>query len=140
VADEVSPRVRSIGAEELIAHVVAVAAAEDPTPFFRLAPALRWTLHRSMSALTETFNITTADAVAEGVPCVTTPAIEWVPPYWQVESDRLEDVARVAGHLLSSADGAAEGLCALERYCEHASDAWLRYSDGDPARPCSAPS
>jgi hypothetical protein len=49
--DEVSPRARTIGAEALLAHVVAVAASEDPTPFFRLAPALRWTLHRSMAAL-----------------------------------------------------------------------------------------
>jgi hypothetical protein len=84
-------------------------------------------------SMTETFNITTADAVAEGVPCVTTPAIEWVPAYWQVESDRVEDVARVAGHLLSSTDGAADGLCALKRYCEEATDRWLRYLDGNPA-------
>jgi hypothetical protein len=55
--DEVSPRARTVGAEELLAHVLAVASAEDPTPFFRLAPALRWTLHRSMAALLVTLQM-----------------------------------------------------------------------------------
>jgi hypothetical protein len=47
--DEVSPRARTIGAAELVAHVVEVASTEDPTPFLRLVPALRWSLHRSMA-------------------------------------------------------------------------------------------
>jgi hypothetical protein len=47
--DEVSPRARKIGAAELVAHVVEVAASEDPSPFLRLVPALRWSLHRSMA-------------------------------------------------------------------------------------------
>jgi hypothetical protein len=55
--DEVSPRARTVGPEELLAHVLAVASAEDPTPFFRLAPALRWTLHRSMAALLVTLQM-----------------------------------------------------------------------------------
>jgi hypothetical protein len=47
--DQVSPRARTIGPAELVAHVVEIAASEDPTPFLRLAPVLRWSLHRSMA-------------------------------------------------------------------------------------------
>jgi hypothetical protein len=76
---------------------------------------------------TETFNIVTADAVAEGVPCVVAPAIEWVPDYWKVDGDRVEDVARVAGHLLSSIDATDDGRAALTRFVRSASDAWRSY-------------
>jgi hypothetical protein len=73
---------------------------------------------------TETFNVVTADAVAEGVPCCVSPAIEWVPPHWQVDPDRVEDAARVAGQLLSSVDAAEEGLRALSRYVSEGSKTW----------------
>lgn len=46
-------------------------------------------------SMTETFNITMADAVAEGVPCVVSPSIEWAPDYWKADTDRLEDVVRI---------------------------------------------
>lgn len=87
---------------------------------------------------TETFNLVTADAVAEGVPCVVTPAIEWVPRHWQIDGDAIEDVARVGGYLLSSPKAADEGLCALTRFVATGTDRWLAWLDGKgfPPNPC----
>jgi hypothetical protein len=76
---------------------------------------------------TETFNITTADAVAENVPCVVSPAIEWAPEAWKVDSDRPEDAARVALQLLASDEAAAEGRYALERFVHRAGLHWLAF-------------
>jgi glycosyltransferase involved in cell wall biosynthesis len=88
---------------------------------------------------TETFNIVTADSAAEGVPCVVTPAIEWAPDYWKVETDAVEDAARVASHLLSSTDGAEDGCAALERFITDGTTRWLEYLDGQPSRPIPYP-
>jgi hypothetical protein len=76
---------------------------------------------------TETFNVTAADAVAEGVPCVVTPAIPWAPIHWQVDTDRVEDAARVGSHLLSDMNANDDGMRALERFTCHATATWLRY-------------
>jgi hypothetical protein len=78
-------------------------------------------------ACTETFNITTADAVAEGVPCVVSPAIEWAPGAWKVNSDRPEDAARVALQLLASEEAPAEGARALKRFVRRAGLHWLAF-------------
>ncbi|MFI5298958.1 MAG: hypothetical protein ACHREM_12750 [Polyangiales bacterium] len=81
-------------------------------------------------SMTETFNITIADAVSEGVPCVVSPAIEWAPDYWKAETDRLEDVVRIGGSLLSSTDGADDGLEALSDFVSEATSCWYDYLDG----------
>ncbi len=81
---------------------------------------------------TESFNLTTADAVAAGVPGVVTHAIEWAPESWKVGADDLRAATRVGSALLSSRTGAAEGLEALERYARNAVDVWLRYLAGAP--------
>jgi hypothetical protein len=87
---------------------------------------------------TETFNVTTADAVAEGVPCVVSPSVEWAPKHWQVDNDRVEDAARVGGHLLSSPRAAREGLEHLERFVGHATTTWLDFLDHAPSRVTTA--
>ncbi len=79
---------------------------------------------------TETFNVTAADAIAEGVPCVVTPAIAWAPLHWQVDTDRVEDAARVGSHLLSDGDAVRDGTRALERFTRHATSTWLRFLRG----------
>jgi hypothetical protein len=75
-------------------------------------------------SMTETFNVTSADAVCEGVPCVVTPVVEWAPNHWKVGTDAIEDAARVAGHLLADGDAAADGLACLREYVERSVDAW----------------
>jgi hypothetical protein len=89
-------------------------------------------------SMTETFNITTADAVAEGVPCVVSPSIEWAPEYWKADPDRLEDIVRIGGALLASCDGAEDGLEALELFVADAIDRWLDYLTGPPSRHVAA--
>ncbi|WP_394831702.1 hypothetical protein LVJ94_34835 [Pendulispora rubella] len=83
-------------------------------------------LHIQLSA-TETFNITSADAVAEGVPCLVSPAIEWMPPQFQVHADRAEDAARVGSQILSSWSAPDEQRDALEGYVDDGVDHWLGY-------------
>ena len=87
---------------------------------------------------TETFNITSADAVAEGVPCVVTPAVDWAPKQWQVDTDAVEDAARLGAHLLDAPEGAHDGLIALQRYVADATARWLAYLDGSPTAAASA--
>ncbi|HEU4405701.1 MAG TPA: hypothetical protein VFS43_10455 [Polyangiaceae bacterium] len=76
---------------------------------------------------TETFDLTTADAVAEGVPCVVSPAIEWAPNAWKVDSDRPEDAARVALQRLASDEAPVEGKGALERSGRRAGLDWFAF-------------
>jgi glycosyltransferase involved in cell wall biosynthesis len=84
-------------------------------------------------SMTETFNVTVADAVAEGVPCVVSPAIEWAPDAWKAETDRIEDIVRTGSALLSGCD-ADEGLERLERFVGEAIERWVDYLTGPPAR------
>ena len=88
-------------------------------------------------SMTETFNLVTADAVAEGVPCVVSPSIEWVPDSWKADCDEVEDMARIGSHLLSSHSGAEEGLRHLERYVREGVDTWERYLASCPLDPCN---
>jgi glycosyltransferase involved in cell wall biosynthesis len=83
-------------------------------------------------SMTESFNLTTADAVAEGVPAVVTDSIEWAPDAWKVGADDLAGIARVGSALLSSRTGADEGLRALEKYMQRARAIWLAYLGGAP--------
>jgi hypothetical protein len=78
-------------------------------------------------SFTETFNIVSADACAEGVPVVGSDAIEWLPRHWQADVDSAEDIARVGNALLSDRFAAAEGMRSLERYMHHSVATWLRY-------------
>ncbi|WP_394847387.1 hypothetical protein LZC95_07970 [Pendulispora brunnea] len=103
---------------------------QDWAKFRRLVAYMDLNLQAS---LTETFNIVSADSTAEGVPCVVTPMIEWAPRYWQVDPDDIEQMARVGNQLLSSIDGAEDGLEALTCYVRDAVRRWLAYLDGAPS-------
>jgi hypothetical protein len=83
---------------------------------------------------TETFNVTAADAIAEGVPCVVTPAIEWAPRHWQVDTDRAEDAARVGSQLLCDSASVADGAKALGLCQRRAIATWLAYVTADRDR------
>jgi hypothetical protein len=83
-------------------------------------------------SFTETFNIVTADAVAEGVPSVVSSAIEWTPERWHADVDNAADIARVGSALLWDTHAAEEGLHALERYLKCGLKHWLEYLDSNP--------
>lgn len=79
------------------------------------------------SSFTETFNIVTADSIAEGVPAVVSPAIEWVPRHWQAECDDAEAIAQVGTNLILDNRAADAGLQALKLYQRNALTTWKEY-------------
>jgi hypothetical protein len=97
---------------------------------------LPWTKFRSLvsnmhvllqPSFTESFNVVTADGVAEGVPTVASEAIDWVPSTWQADPDDAGDVARVAEYLLKSPRAVDDGRAALRAYVDTALGAWQRF-------------
>lgn len=83
-------------------------------------------------SFTETFNIVTADAVAEGVPSVVSDAIEWAPESWKADVDNAQSIARTGAWLLWDTHGAVEGLESLTRYCDAGVQTWLSYLGSNP--------
>jgi hypothetical protein len=76
---------------------------------------------------TESFNMVTADGIAEGVPSVVSSAIDWVPKYWQACADTVLDIARVGRHLLRDPHAGADGYRALQAYNRAGLAAWRAY-------------
>lgn len=76
---------------------------------------------------TESFNVVTADGVAEGVPSVVSEAIRWVPNNWKAKVDDASDVARVGRRLLGSRRAARQGLAALKKHNREAMRIWKDY-------------
>jgi glycosyltransferase involved in cell wall biosynthesis len=76
---------------------------------------------------TETFNVVTADAIAEGVPVVASDAIDWVPSWWQARADEPLDIGRVAERLLRDPDAARQGRAALQAYVDRGLVAWWQF-------------
>ena len=76
---------------------------------------------------TETFNVVTADAIAEGVPVVASDAIDWVPAWWQARADEPLDVARVAERLLRDPNAPRQGREALQAYVDRGVVAWWKF-------------
>ncbi len=65
---------------------------------------------------TESFNMVTADGVAEGVPSVVSSAIDWAPADWKADVDDVLDIARVGRRLLYDPHAARDGFRALQGY------------------------
>lgn len=76
---------------------------------------------------TESFNMVTADGVAEGVPSVVSDAIDWAPHDWKANVDDVLDIARVGRRLLSDWRAADEGRQALESYVRDGIEAYRQY-------------
>lgn len=76
---------------------------------------------------TESFNMVTADGIAEGVPSVVSEAIDWAPHHWRANPDDVFDIAHVGLSLLHSRRAPEEGLEALKTFVEHGLTAWLKY-------------
>lgn len=94
-------------------------------------PSFRQTL-RHMHLLmqmsyTESFNMVTADGVAEGVPSVVSTAIDWIPDHWAAHFDDAMDIARVARQLLTDVNTNQDGLAALEDHNQDGLRMWMRF-------------
>ena len=94
-------------------------------------PAFRTTvrhMHLLMQpSYTESFNMVTADGVAEGVPSVVSSAIDWAPAHWKASVDDVRDIARVGRYLLADPHAPADGLRALNQHNREGLDAWTSY-------------
>ena len=73
---------------------------------------------------TESFNMVTADGIAEGVPSVVSEAIDWVPRDWVAHFDSADQVARVGRRLIYDRYAAEEGFRALETHNNESYGAW----------------
>jgi hypothetical protein len=76
---------------------------------------------------TESFNVVTADGIAEGVPSVVSEAIHWVPANWKAKVDDAGDIARVGRRLLGSRRAPGQGLAALKKYNRNAMYVWKEF-------------
>jgi hypothetical protein len=76
---------------------------------------------------TETFNVVTADGIAEGVPSVVSHAIEWAPRNWKAEVDDVHQIAVVGQKLLGDKRAAGRGLKALQNYNRRAMNFWQAF-------------
>ncbi len=76
---------------------------------------------------TESFNMVTADGVAEGVASVTSDAIDWVPAHWQAHADDVLDMARVGRYLLCDPHTGVDGYTALVEHNNTGLQAWQQY-------------
>lgn len=75
----------------------------------------------------ESFNMVTADGIAEGVPAVVSSAIDWVPENWRAEVDDVFDIACKGRHLIRDHRAAKEGLDALHRHNTSGYLSWLKW-------------
>lgn len=99
-------------------------AAWQPWPAFR---AQVRAMHLLLQAsYTESFNMVTADGVAEGVPSVTSDAIDWVPARWQAPVDDVNAIASTGVALLHDPSAAADGLRHLQ---DHNRDGLARWTE-----------
>jgi hypothetical protein len=73
---------------------------------------------------TETFNVVTADGVAEGVPSVVSDAIEWAPNGWKARVDDVHHIATIGQKLLRDKRASRNGLAALKKYNQRAMKSW----------------
>lgn len=76
---------------------------------------------------TESFNMVTADGVAEGVPSVVSHAIDWAPDHWKANMDDVLDIARVGRYLLTDPYAPQEGLEALKSHNTEGLKAWQSF-------------
>jgi hypothetical protein len=75
---------------------------------------------------TESFCMVVADGVAEGVPPVTSEAIDWVPRRWVASSDDASDIADVGVSLLHNHQSAADGYTTLTKHNADGLAAWTK--------------
>jgi hypothetical protein len=76
---------------------------------------------------TESFNVVTADGVAEGVPSVVSDAIQWAPDSWKAKVDDAGDIARVGRRLLADRRAIPQGLDALKKHNRQSIQAWHEF-------------
>lgn len=106
-------------------HVRLVENSWQPWPQFRRTVRH---MHLLMQpSYTESFNVVTADGVAEGVPSVVSDAIDWAPDSWKAPVDDAHAMAVVGQKLLASRWAPRQGQRALQKHNKHAMAAWQEF-------------
>ncbi len=106
-------------------HVRLVTNGWQPWPKFRKAVGFMHLLLQP--SYTESFNMVTADGVAECVPSVVSNAIDWAPEHWKANVDDVLDIARVGRQLLYDPRAIHDGLRALREYVEDGLRSYEKY-------------
>lgn len=97
----------------------------EPWPKFRKTVSQ---MHLLISpSFDETFNVVTADGIAEGVPSVAAPSLEWTPTSWWCEPCDPESVVKVGMRLLHDNHAVEDGREHLKRFVQHGLKLWLEY-------------
>ena len=76
---------------------------------------------------TESFNMVTADGIAEGVASVVSDAIDWVPGDWVAHADKVDDIAQTGIRLLHDRHAVNDGQRALRTYVQHGVTHWEKF-------------
>jgi hypothetical protein len=76
---------------------------------------------------TESFNMVTADGIAEGVPSVVSEAIDWCPKQWIANCDDCDEIASVAISLLRNPGSIKLGRKMLRKYISRGTREWERF-------------
>jgi hypothetical protein len=76
---------------------------------------------------TESFNMVTADGIAERIPSVVSGAICWAPAYWRAPVDDVLEMARVGRHLLCDPLAPGDGYRALLAHNADGLVAWKAF-------------
>jgi hypothetical protein len=76
---------------------------------------------------TESFNMYTADGIAERIPSVVSDAICWAPAYWRAPVDDVLEMARVGRHLLCDPLAPGDGYRALLAHNADGLVAWKAF-------------
>jgi hypothetical protein len=76
---------------------------------------------------TESFNVVTADGIAEGGPSVVSDAIDWAPSSWKAPVDDACAIAGAGRRLLHSRRAAGKGLAALKAHNRTALREWSTF-------------
>ena len=99
-------------------------------------PWARWPRFRDITAtmhllfqpsFDETFNVVTADGIAEGVPSVTDSSIEWTPRSWWCTPEDPSSLVTVAMHLLHDHNAVHDARVQLTQYVNSGIGRWLDY-------------
>jgi hypothetical protein len=108
-----------------VAHIKLVENGWQSWPKFRQSVAHMHLLLQP--SYTESFNMVTADGIAEGVPSVVSSAVDWAPEHWKAETDNVLDIARVGRYLLRDPRAAADGRAALVAHNRSGLGAWREF-------------
>lgn len=75
----------------------------------------------------ETFNVVTADGIAEGIPSVSSPSIEWTPDNWHCKPEDPYSLVQIAIALLNDQHAVVEARTKLTNFVLQGLGNWLDY-------------